>query len=254
MATGCDKRLVAAVDDLTDANAEVVYLVHPMPKLSKRWDRPPLCPSRKLKTALSWVRSSRGEACMAKPLGLLGRTASAFGLPTNISRMTLPACARLAALIEFIYTSKFDAVLMPVWFWGTQLGSLAREIFPNLRHYFGVDRGPLLLALADDAHAAREAGLANFEQDRRGHNLFLANAKKMMIGEKSIYEAADAAIFITASDIAATRALGSLGTPAEATSALLLRHTFVLPRDMWHKDGWDRRRGTGGGVRKCREI
>eukprot|EP00756_Hemistasia_phaeocysticola_P008390 Hpha_TRINITY_DN14610_c0_g1::TRINITY_DN14610_c0_g1_i3::g.48283::m.48283 len=119
-------------------------------------------------------------------------------------------CDGLLAVLQLMSVIRFRAVIAPVWFWNHD--AIPGHLFPAIREVLALPsarqsvRGkPLLLAVSDDAHTARESLLASTETCDNAKMEHLQRRHEVNKMERRAYASSDAAVFISHADLELSR-------------------------------------------------
>lgn len=142
-------------------------------------------------------------------------------------------CARMEQLTEAILNIQPDIVLLPVWFWGDELTSLAWQIVTNLRMIeYAANRDrirPHLVAVSDDVFSARAAMLAESEPNSTESARFQEISLQLQASEEEIYKFVDNVAYITKDDLKRSTAISSHN---ENSRAILLRPSLPITMEI----------------------
>jgi len=117
------------------------------------------------------------------------------------------------AVLRLLAARCHRAVIAPAWFWG--FDAVPGHLFPAIRQMVAnadkrprrVKSRPLLLAVSDDAHTVREEKLAKTETCAKAQLKTEQRRDKVYNMERRVYAHSDAAVFISRTDLEASRDL-----------------------------------------------
>eukprot|EP01062_Namystynia_karyoxenos_P063254 TRINITY_DN56069_c0_g1_i1.p1 TRINITY_DN56069_c0_g1~~TRINITY_DN56069_c0_g1_i1.p1 ORF type:complete len:596 (+),score=142.58 TRINITY_DN56069_c0_g1_i1:87-1790(+) len=218
LSEGCDRRIRTLMEGALALRYEVVYLSLPPPDEPKAAAAGPIAPhcAGEVDARLQ-VWKQVPEKVWQRGLGL---QSGGKGLPAGVLSRVLykPVCQSLFRALKVLLRGCFSVVLSPVWFWDHD--SIAGMLFPaartahrwlwDMQQRQGEPRRPqpLLVALSDDAHGERERlMLLNETCPALRTAWYPPRIVQIPALEAKAYQAADAAAFISAADLSASRPL-----------------------------------------------
>eukprot|EP00756_Hemistasia_phaeocysticola_P008391 Hpha_TRINITY_DN14610_c0_g1::TRINITY_DN14610_c0_g1_i4::g.48284::m.48284 len=152
-------------------------------------------------------------------------------------------CDGLLAVLQLMSLIRFRAVVAPVWFWNHD--SIPGHLFPAIREVLALPsarqsvRGkPLLLAVSDDAHTARESLLASTETCNSSKVEHLKRRDVVYEMERRVYAHSDAVVFISHYDLELSRIMMPDRVPSIVSNGIIGDVSPIPERSPRFGDRW----------------